>query len=1703
MYIASELERAEKGGFAVGGLSSSKPLGQEYFRLSSLGAQVAFDEESVRSEKGGFAVGGLSNSKTIARDYLNLSHEGARFEMVATNQRAGIGGFNIGGYMNNGEEFFSFFNLTPFTVTINTGTVTTGEINIGGDVNVGGEIIFLPEISTDFVAEYDSLNATVYGNLIADGGCEISSYGLVWGTQPLPTPTVNVGMCTVETAEFAQFMCQLTNLNFSTTYYVRAFATNSAGTAYGDEFSFTTFSQTAIMPKALTLSYTDITDNSAIAQGEIVNPADSSYLSKGFVYNTTGSPTLVNNSQIVFDEIQSNGMFSMALANLLPGTTYYFRAFVMHSEGVGYGDVLSFTTLPSPTITIPVVEPLFDVYVFATATVVSEPMTNVVEVGFVWSTSADVNIENNLGKMTHAGVTGEIADSLGGLEPNTGYFIRSYVIHSSGTYLSNSQLFTTKESPSILTNSALAISDTEIEAMATITTNDCQVIAYGFVWDKIDNPTLDNSPMGKTHVVFSGETSYSATIDGFLPDSTYFIRSYVEHLAGVSYDISQPVQMLPLPTVTMGERSNITDFSVFANGNLNVQTGVRVDSVGFIWSSHTITIFGSEEGYVTCVPDETGNFSANIEGLLNNNLYYIRSFVRHSQGFSYSNEEFFLTLQAPTCVTNSVTDLTDLSAKLHATVFVPANTTVLDLGFEYTATTFTAGEMTTISLFASWMNETEISHQLTGLVPITAYQVRAFVLHNNGTSYGGNVPFETYPSPYLTTDFVNSVSDISAVVHATGHISTGIALNDIGFQLTTTDFSNILKTESVIGTYGGNGPFQFEFMDLTPSTTYFVRTYLNYIHGDVFSEPIEFSTLTSPSVSTLSLINIEDISLEAHAEISNPDGATVPEVGFQYTTTDFVEPDMTTIPIMLDSVSQLLFSTHISGLLPATEYHIRAYLVNNAGISYGEILSFTTLTKPTVTTLSINTITDVSAVAHATLTQPSGVTITDFGFEYSDIDFESNVVTISAISGWEGQNEYFSVLDMLTPGTEYRVRSFVTFSFGTSYGDTLTINTLPSVITTHSVDQITDISAQAYARLNQEPGMAILDIGFTYINADSIGGPTFIGLFSEWEGEDSFTGTLHGLLPNTTYNVKSFVTYETGTSYGNVLTFTTLAAPTVSMDSVTDIFSNQAVGHATISLNSSLVTECGFVWSETGIPHLGNNKVGPFTKMFDGQLVYSDLITSLLPNNQYAVSAFIKYGTDTIYSLPLEFLSKPEIVLDSIFNITQNDAIAGATVYSNETILECGIVWSQTENPHLIDNNQGDFIENYEGAVGEPYFHNLYDLTISTPYYIKAFIVTNDTVYYSNQLLFTTFDPLNVVMDSITDITQNEATAYGKVNLNGLSVLGTGFAWARWENPTVSANYWDEVFSTAEFSHRIMVDDPGMTHYVRAYVIQTDSSILYSNQLSFTTLPVEVETSPEPHTFAYGAILSGKILDWNTWTGQSNMGFVWATHNNPTRNNNEGMTETASITFNQYFEEISGLTPETDYYYRMYFKLSDSVFYGNVVQFTTKPIFGTMVDIDGNEYPTKYIGNLNWSIQNLRTTRYANSALINPGRVSSVWDTVVSTDTAAIFGKYYHSDVAFNHFKQGKLTEKVCPTGWRLPFYSDYENLIDIGSVPESAEQFKDTFYNMWDPELLPPTNHTGFAALALGKWVYNGDQWMVNNFNGNLAYFRSESPAS
>ena len=96
---------------------------------------------------------------------------------------------------------------------------------------------YIPTVITTIASNISDVCASCGGNVVSDGGDSVIARGVCWSTSPAPVCT---NSHTTDGGGTGIFVSDLTGLRFNTTYYVRAFATNSIGTAYGNEVSFTT-----------------------------------------------------------------------------------------------------------------------------------------------------------------------------------------------------------------------------------------------------------------------------------------------------------------------------------------------------------------------------------------------------------------------------------------------------------------------------------------------------------------------------------------------------------------------------------------------------------------------------------------------------------------------------------------------------------------------------------------------------------------------------------------------------------------------------------------------------------------------------------------------------------------------------------------------------------------------------------------------------------------------------------------------------------------------------------------------------------------------------------------------------------------------------------------------------------------------------------------------------------------------------------------------------------------------------------------------------------------------------------------------------------------------------------------------------------------------------------------------------------------------
>jgi len=195
-----------------------------------------------------------------------------------------------------------------------------------------------PTVTTGAVTNIAITTATVAGNVTDDHGAAVSTRGICYATTANPTTASDK---VASGSGEGSFSSNLTGLSPNTLYYARAYATNSVGTSYGSQTSFTTLQGT---PEVTTGLASSVTKNSATCAGEVVDDNGSAVTEAGIVYSINANPTTANNKVTTSSGV---GVFSESLTGLAVATTYHFRAYATNAEGTEYGDDATFTTLPA------------------------------------------------------------------------------------------------------------------------------------------------------------------------------------------------------------------------------------------------------------------------------------------------------------------------------------------------------------------------------------------------------------------------------------------------------------------------------------------------------------------------------------------------------------------------------------------------------------------------------------------------------------------------------------------------------------------------------------------------------------------------------------------------------------------------------------------------------------------------------------------------------------------------------------------------------------------------------------------------------------------------------------------------------------------------------------------------------------------------------------------------------------------------------------------------------------------------------------------------------------------------------------------------------------------------------------------------------------------------------------------------------------
>ena len=200
------------------------------------------------------------------------------------------------------------------------------------------KVIVLPSVNATQVQEIGIAKATLSSSIQSNGNGSISDCGFVISTNNAPTIADVRYSYGAATGDFGK---TITGLKEYTTYHVRSYAINEAGTAYGEETTFTTLEVT--MPTLSEVTMETISNTSAEMTATVTSTGNGTLSDAGFVYSTNHYPTVTDN-KLSCGKVTN---LSSKATGLTPETNYYVRAYAVNEKGTVYSSEREFKTAKS------------------------------------------------------------------------------------------------------------------------------------------------------------------------------------------------------------------------------------------------------------------------------------------------------------------------------------------------------------------------------------------------------------------------------------------------------------------------------------------------------------------------------------------------------------------------------------------------------------------------------------------------------------------------------------------------------------------------------------------------------------------------------------------------------------------------------------------------------------------------------------------------------------------------------------------------------------------------------------------------------------------------------------------------------------------------------------------------------------------------------------------------------------------------------------------------------------------------------------------------------------------------------------------------------------------------------------------------------------------------------------------------------------
>ena len=489
-------------------------------------------------------------------------------------------------------------------------------------------------VSTSAASNVKALSATISGEIVSDGGSNITERGFCYGTSANPTTNSTVVKINGTVGSITK---DLTNLDKATKYYVRAYAINGYGTHYGEEVSFSTFDGVVIFSNT---AVTDVTPTSMMIQTTIITDGGSDITEKGFCYSTDENPSIAST---VIKVSSSGDNYSFKLSSLPRGTRFFVKAYAKNKIGVYYSEQLSATTNSG-------VAKLSNLSVSNVAQTTADVSANVIEDGGATISSRGFCFSKtpkpttNSSKTIVAGTTGTMSTQLTGLSSDCDYYVRAFATTEFGTVYTEDVIIHTIAGIASLGSSYVdEVNPTTLVFHSSLTSlGGTTVNNLGVCYSTTKSPTISENVINVPDIALG---DFAITVSNIEQATTYYLRAFATTQYGTSYGeeitVTTPYNPTVLGSVIV---SDVLVKWATLSGSVVSDGGIDITERGFC-----IGTSANPQNSTIIIPvtGTVGSFSTTAKRLNPNTNYYVFAYAKNRVGTFYSSPASFKTIKVP------------------------------------------------------------------------------------------------------------------------------------------------------------------------------------------------------------------------------------------------------------------------------------------------------------------------------------------------------------------------------------------------------------------------------------------------------------------------------------------------------------------------------------------------------------------------------------------------------------------------------------------------------------------------------------------------------------------------------------------------------------------------------------------------------------------------------------------------------------------------------------------------------------------------------------------------------------------------------------------------------------------------------------------------------------------------------------------------